>query len=71
MDLGGLSRVHLREGHVKEEHVMFELESAEKYLSQTAPVSDLLHVSNTDILRLFPQGREIPLFALSVTEEWG
>lgn len=45
--LGGLSRghslrVHLGEGHIKEEHIMFELESGEKFLAQTAPVSDLL-----------------------------
>lgn len=75
--LGGLSRghslrVHLGEGHIKEEHIMFELESGEKFLAQTAPVSDLLlFFFNTNILRLFPQGREIPLFPLSVTEEWG
>ena len=39
MNLGELSRVrsrrvYLGEGHIKDEHVMFELESGENYLAQ-------------------------------------
>lgn len=71
--LGGLSHGHSLStywrGHIKEEHGTFELEGGENHLAQMTPVSDHLHDFNTNILRLFPRGREIPLFPLSVTEE--
>lgn len=51
-----LSRVRslyvcLGEGHMKDEHVMFELEGGENYRD---PVSDHFHIFNINILRLFP-----------------
>lgn len=54
MNLGGLSHVHrlhiyVGEGHIKDEHVTFELEDGENYLAQMTPVSDHFQNLNKNI----------------------